>query len=65
MRRAFEKNPEQVRRWLEKEYPIISKRARLEKAEIYWGDEMGLRSDHATGRSYGLCGQTLVIQGTG
>ncbi|KMP11013.1 transposase [Candidatus Nitromaritima sp. SCGC AAA799-A02] len=65
MRRAFEKNPEQVRRWLEKEYPAISKRARLEKAEIYWGAEMGLRSDHATGRSYELRGQTPVIQGTG
>ncbi len=36
-----------------------------EKAEIYWGDEMGLRSDHACGRSYGRCGKTPVIPGTG
>jgi len=65
VRRAFEKNPEAVRRWLEEEYPAIHKQAKREKAEIYWGDEMGLRSDHAAGRSYGRRGQTPVIPGTG
>ena len=65
LRRAFEKKPEQVRQWLEKEYPLIRKRAKREKAEIYWGDEMGLRSDHTVGRSYGRRGQTPVIPGSG
>ena len=51
VRRAFEKGPEQVHRWLEEEYPAIRKQARREKAEIYWGNEMGLRSDHTAGRS--------------
>ncbi len=53
VRRALEKNPEQVRRWLEEEYPEIRKQAKREKAEIHWGDEMGLRSDHAAGRGGG------------
>jgi transposase len=65
MRRAFEQDPDQVRRWLEEKYPEIRKLARLKKAEIYWGDEMGLRSDHACGRSYGRRGKTPVIPGTG
>ena len=65
MRRAFEQNPEEVKRWLEEEYPMIRKQAKREKAEIYWGDEMGLRSDHAVGRSYGRRGQTPIIPGTG
>jgi len=65
VRRAFEKNPEQVSRWLEEEYPAIRKQAKREKAEIHWGDEMGLRSDHAVGRSYGRRGQTPVIPGAG
>lgn len=64
-RRAWEQNPEQVRQWLKKEYPSIRRQARKEKAQIYWGDEMGLRSDHAVGRSYGLKGQTPVILATG
>jgi transposase len=54
IRRAFEADPEAVRRWLEVEYPAIKALAQREKAEIYWGDEMGLRSDHVTGTSWGL-----------
>jgi len=64
-RRAWEQNPEQVRQWLEKDYLQIRRQAQKEKAQIFWGDEMGLRSDHAVGRSYGLKGQTPVIMATG
>lgn len=65
IRRAYEQNPEAVQSWLEKDYPLVQKQAKKEKALIYWGDEMGLRSDHAVGRSYGRCGQTPIIPGTG
>jgi transposase len=65
VRRAYEQNPEAVQSWLEKDYPMVQKQAKKEKALIYWGDEMGLRSDHAVGRSYGRCGQTPIIPGTG
>lgn len=65
VRRALEQNPQKVRNWLEEEYPAIRQQARSEKAQIFWGDEMGLRSDHAVGRSYGLRGQTPVIVATG
>lgn len=65
VRRAFEQNPEAVKNWMEKEYPAIRKKARREKAEIHWCDEMGLRSDHAAGRTYGLKGCTPVVMGTG
>jgi transposase len=65
VRRAFEQNPAAVKRWLEEEYPAIARAAKRAGAEIYWGDEMGLRSDHQTGTSYGLKGRTPVIPGTG
>lgn len=65
LRRAFERDPKAVRRWLEEEYPAIRKQAKTEGAEIYWGDEMGLRSDYVVGRSYGRRGETPVIPGTG
>lgn len=64
-RQAYEQNPKEVRRWLKKKYPAIRQQAKREKAEIYWGDEMGLRSDHAVGRSYGRRGKTPVIPGMG
>ena len=64
-RRAFEQDPVAVRRWLTEEYPAIRRAAKAAGAEIHWGDEMGLRSDHQTGTSYGRRGQTPVIPGTG
>lgn len=65
LRRAYEQDPAAVRRWLARQYPAIRRRAKAEKAEIYWGDEMGMRSDHQTGTSYGRCGRTPTIPGTG
>lgn len=65
VRRAFECNPEAVRRWLKREYPAIRREAKRRRAAIYWGDEMGLRSDHAVGRTYGRRGRTPEVPGTG
>ena len=65
VRRALEQHPQEVRNWLDTEYPAIRQQAKSEKAQIFWGDEMGLRSDHAVGRSYGLRGHTPVIVATG
>jgi hypothetical protein len=65
VRRAYERDPEAVRQWLVKEYPAIRRQAKAQGAEIYWGDQMGLRSDHQSGTSYGRRGCTPVIPGTG
>ena len=65
LRRAYEQDPVAVKRWLEQRYPAIRDQAKAEKAEIYWGDEMGMRSDHQTGTSYGRQGKTPTIPGTG
>lgn len=65
MRRAFERDPVAVKRWLDEEYPAIHARAKRENAEIHWGDEMGLRSDHQTGTTYGRRGRTPVVPATG
>jgi len=65
VRRAYEQNPAAVRKWLEEEYPAIRELARRAKAQIHWLDEMGLRSDHQAGRSYGRRGETPVVLGIG
>jgi transposase len=65
LRRAYERDPVAVQGWLDEEYPAIEKQAKAQKAEIHWGDQMGLRADHQTGTSYGRRGQTPVIPGTG
>lgn len=65
VRRAYERNDAAIAQWLLKEYPAIARQARRDGATIYWGDEMGLRSDHVAGTSYAPLGQTPVIRATG
>jgi len=62
LRRAYEQNPKAVDAWLEDEFPSIKERAKLEKAEIHWGDETGLRTDSQHGRSYAPKGKTPAIR---
>jgi transposase len=64
-RRAIEQNPKAIEKWFKVEYPMIQKLAKKEKATIHWGDEMGLRSDHNVGRTYGIKGKTPVVKRTG
>lgn len=65
VRRAYERCPKAVQKWLDEEYPKIKSQAKTLGAEIHWGDQMGLRSDHQTGTTYGMKGRTPVIPGTG
>lgn len=63
--RAMEQDPERVRRWLEEEYPAIREQARQAGAEIYFGDEAGVRSDCHAGTTWGAKGKTPVVHSTG
>jgi hypothetical protein len=65
VRRAWEQNSKEVKRWLRLRYPRVRREAKAEGAQIHWGDEMGLRSDHQAGTTYGRKGHTPVIPGTG
>lgn len=65
VRRAYEQDPAAVKHWMEVEYPRIRRQAKAEQGEIWWGDEMGLRSDHQTGTTWGRRGETPVVPGTG
>ncbi len=64
-RKAFEQCPQEVKNWVEYEYPAIEKLAKAEHAEIQWGDEMGVRSDAATARCFSPRGQTPIVLGSG
>lgn len=64
-RRAIEQSSKAIENWFKVEYPTILRLSRKEQATIYWGDEMGLRSDHSVGRTYGIKGKTPVVKRTG
>lgn len=63
--RAYQQDPEAVQRWKDEEFPEIRERARREGAEIYFGDESGVRTDHHAGTTWAPVGQTPVVEATG
>lgn len=63
--RAMEQDPKRVRQWREQEYPVIREQARQTGADIYFGDEAGVRSDCHAGTTWGVRGKTPVVRSTG
>jgi transposase len=59
--RARERAPAAVAAWLERAYPALAKRAKRERAAIYWGDETGISNQDQIGRSWAPKGQTPVV----
>lgn len=57
---AYEQCPKEVKKWLDEEYPAIKEQAKQEQAEIYWGDETGVKNQCNHGRSYAPKGKTPV-----
>jgi transposase len=62
MSKVYEQSPAAVKKWLDEQYPVIAACAKIEGAEIHWGDETGLRSDDVRGRSFAPKGQTPVVR---
>lgn len=63
--RAYQQRPEEVRKWLQEEYPRIRRLAQRNKAQIFFGDEAGVRSDHHAGTTWAVKGKTPVVSSTG
>lgn len=63
--RAYQQDRSLVERWLKEEFPKIRTRAKREKAEIFFEDESGVRSDFHSGTTWAPKGQTPVVRATG
>jgi transposase len=63
--KAIQKNESLVKKWLKEIYPQIKSRSKKEKADIYFGDAAHIRSDHHSGRTWGIKGETPVVTSTG
>lgn len=64
-KRAVEQDPEPVRRWHEETWPAIRAKAKAEGGEILFADQVGVRSDQVTGRTWGEKGRTPIVRRTG
>lgn len=63
--RAYQQDGSRVQQWLRREYPRIRALAKREKAEIFFEDESGVRSDFHSGSTWAVRGQTPVVRVTG
>lgn len=61
LKRALEQNPIKIKTWLKETYPQIARRAKVEHAIIYWGDETAVAEDGHWLRGSAPVGQTPVL----
>ncbi|MFB7465163.1 IS630 family transposase [Streptomyces sp. NPDC056224] len=64
-KRAVEQDPEAVRAWLEETWPAIRAKAKAEGGVVLFADQVGIRSDQVTGRTWGERGRTPIVRRTG
>jgi transposase len=61
LKRAYERDPAAIEAWKHDTYPSIAKRAKQQRAEIYFWDESGFRADAVQGQTWGMKGQTPIV----
>ncbi|WP_230333143.1 winged helix-turn-helix domain-containing protein [Xenorhabdus nematophila] len=61
LKRAYEQNPQAVEKWHKETYPAIKKKAAEEGAEIWWGDETGIKNTCQHSRGFAPRGKTPVV----
>nr|WP_218945950.1 IS630 family transposase [Streptomyces hawaiiensis] len=64
-KRAVEQDPEAVCRWHQETWPKIRAKAKAEDGQILFADQIGIRSDQVTGRTWGEKGKTPIVRRSG
>jgi transposase len=65
LRRAYERDPIAIAKWMEQDYPRLRARARRRGAKIFFLDEAGIRSDSVLGRTWAPRGRTPEVPTSG
>lgn len=65
LRRAYERNPMAIAHWERVAYPTLKARAKRAKAQIFFLDEAGVRSDSTLGRTWAPKGKTPEVRTSG
>jgi transposase len=65
LQRAYQRDPQAIERWQRESFPAIASEAKRQGAQIFFWDESGLRADSVHGKTWGVRGQTPVVQRPG
>ena len=65
LERAYQRDPEAIEKWQRETFPAIAKQAKVQGAEIFFWDESGFRADTVHVKTWGVRGQTPVVQRPG
>ena len=62
IKQNYKQKPEQIKKWLEEEYPAIKTQAKNDNAEIFWGDETGVQNETNYIKGYAPKGETPILK---
>jgi len=65
LQRAYQRDPDAIEKWQRETFPAIARQAKVDGAEIFFWDESGFRADTVHGKTWGVRGQTPVVQRPG
>jgi transposase len=65
LQRAYQRDPEAIERWQRETYPAIARQAKADGGDVFFWDEAGFRADAVHGRTWGVRGQTPVVERPG
>ncbi len=65
LQRACQRDPDAIEKWRRETFPAIAKAAEASGGEVYFWDESGFRADTVHGRTWGVKGQTPVVERPG
>ena len=65
LQRAYQRDPEAIEQWRRERFPAIARQARAAGGEVWFWDESGFRADTVHGKTWGVKGQTPVVERPG
>lgn len=65
LQRAYQRDPQAIEQWQRETYPAIARRAKAQGAHVFFWDESRFRADTVRGKTWGVRGQTPVVQRPG
>src|SRR6201996_1525894 len=62
LQRAYQRDPAAIEAWQRERYPAIARQAKASGGEVYFWDESGFRADTVHGKTWGVKGQTPIVE---